>query len=348
MLINDSSFYQQIKNSKKILVLDLGFLGDTVHLIPTLWCVKQALPNAVVHVMVAEHIMSLMDLFPWIDEIIGYPRFPKGPKWYQDINRIKTLRQENYDCIINVNGSQRSLMLTWAIHAPFRLGRIQPRPFWLRRFCLTHAADVPFDTLPMYEQRWQCLKVAGFPGDKLDFPITIPPTVKAKIKDIIGSVSQFIHISPFTTEDNREIQTLQLAQLLNKINQESPKTRIALSCAPNEREQQKLLDLLIQLDFRPWKTFPGTLNLIELTAFIQKAKVHLGGDSGALHLALMTGTPTLSWFQNHPSKINDWMPRGPNHRAVIGETSRNGLLGIMDQDLLQYCLELLSLNSLSS
>ena len=83
------SFYELLKNSKKILVLDLGFLGDTVHLFPSIRLLRDHMPCARIDVMVASHIQSVMELLPWIDEVTGYPRYPKGPKWYEDYGRIR-------------------------------------------------------------------------------------------------------------------------------------------------------------------------------------------------------------------------------------------------------------------
>jgi len=42
------------------MVLDLGFLGDTVHLLPALWRVRQTYPQAELHAAVAGHNTSLM------------------------------------------------------------------------------------------------------------------------------------------------------------------------------------------------------------------------------------------------------------------------------------------------
>src|SRR5262245_6147559 len=97
MLSTKDNFYDLAKDSKKILVLDLGFLGDTIHLIPALNIIRQSLSKAKLHVMVADHIVSILEVCPWIDKVLGYPRFPKGPKWYQDIGRVFNLRKEGYD-----------------------------------------------------------------------------------------------------------------------------------------------------------------------------------------------------------------------------------------------------------
>ena len=84
------------------MLLDLGFLGDSIHLLPALWVLRQAYPEAQLHVMVSEHVTKIMEVAPWVDKIWGYPRFPRGPKWYQDFGRIRRLRAAKFDVVINL------------------------------------------------------------------------------------------------------------------------------------------------------------------------------------------------------------------------------------------------------
>jgi ADP-heptose:LPS heptosyltransferase len=58
------TFYSRTRLARKVMVLDLGFLGDTVHLLPALWMVRQAYPLAELHVTVAAQITSLLDCAP--------------------------------------------------------------------------------------------------------------------------------------------------------------------------------------------------------------------------------------------------------------------------------------------
>jgi ADP-heptose:LPS heptosyltransferase len=55
-------------------------------------------------------------------------------------------------------------------------------------------------------------------------------------------------------------------------------------------------DLLAAPDFQPWRVFAGDLDLLELAAVMQASCLHFSGDSGRLHIAWMTGVPTVSWF----------------------------------------------------
>ena len=72
----------------------------------------------------------------------------------------------------------------------------------------------------------------------------------------------------------------------------------------NNKELQTLSkDLEKKLDFTPAAVFPGTLSLLELSAIIDQAQWHIGGDSGALHVALMCDTRTLAWYRQYDGLI---------------------------------------------
>ncbi len=76
-LCNPENFLTRTRSARKIMVLDLGFLGDTVHLLPALWMVRQAYPQAELHVAVSSQVTSFMDCFPWVDRVWGYMRYPR-------------------------------------------------------------------------------------------------------------------------------------------------------------------------------------------------------------------------------------------------------------------------------
>jgi ADP-heptose:LPS heptosyltransferase len=312
-----SEFFPKISSHARVLVLDLGFLGDTIHLIPALAVIRLALPTARLEVMVAEHIKSILAVCPWLDAVSGYPRFPKGPRWYQDFGRVRDLRAKKYDVVINLNGSDRSSILTRLTGAPLRLGRVPPKmsAFW--PWCFTHTAQVPHGTKPLYVQHLDTLVAAGFPRavDGPVFPITIPDETRRSIEARLGNVPPFVHVSPFATQDEKELPAPVLADFLNAAHAVRPDLVFVLSIAPNLREQSKLAALLPLLKFEPWRVFAGDLSLVELAEVIRRAQVHLGGDSGAVHVALMAGTPTLSWWRDYAGRV-EWQPTGSNHFAV--------------------------------
>ena len=313
-----AEFFQKIPLRAHILVLDLGFLGDTIHLIPALAAIRQALPEAKLEVMVAEHIKSILAVCPWLDGVRGYPRFPKGPKWYQDFGRAGELRAAKFDVVINLNSTDRASILTRLTGAPLRLGCLLPQVpvFW--PWCFTHVTPLRVDNKPVYLQHLESLAAAGFPasGNGLVFPIVIPDDVRHSVEARLGAAPPYVHLSPFTTLDEKELPVPLLADFLNAAHASRPDLAWVISIAPNQREKDKLAALLPLLKFEPWRVFAGDLNLVELTEVIRRAQVHLGGDSGALHVALMAGTPTLSWWRDYPGRVA-WQPSGPGHFGVL-------------------------------
>jgi heptosyltransferase-3 len=331
------SFWTQSKDAKRLMVLDLGFLGDTVHLIPALWAIRQAWPKAELHVMVAEHIKSLMQVTPWVDKVWGYPRFPKGPKPWQDFGRVKALRKAKFDAVINLNGSDRSSWLTFLSGARWRLGR---RPLdgggwgWGRLF--THVVEVPFKTEPLYVQRWRCVRATGVPvGPASVFKVDIATEGRRRVGITEADDGHYIHISPFTTADRRELPLMQLAEVMMAIQSGRTNIPIVISCAPNERERVKLAELLKLITFTPWKVFAGDLNLTDLVSVLGGARLHIGGDSGGIHLAVMANISTVSWFRMSPG-LTEWQPEGLNHRVLTSDTeSEMALHGIRTNEIIE-------------
>jgi hypothetical protein len=60
---------------------------------------------------------------------------------------------------------------------------------------------------------------------------------------------------------------------------------------------------------------PPGLAIAELAAALSRCRLHVGPDSGVLHLAMALGTPTLALFRDHP-EMGEWLPRGPSHRHL--------------------------------
>jgi lipopolysaccharide heptosyltransferase III len=312
------TFFQRTREAKKIMVLDLGFLGDSVHLLPSLWMVRQAWPEAELHVTVASHITSFMSCTPWVDRVWGYMRYPRHATLRENFDMVRRLRRERFDVLINLNGSDRSSWLTFFSGARERLGRVPDDggpPFWKLMF--TAHVDYPFGSDPIYLQRCRCLEKAGFPACPPEFHVEIGAENLRPAEIPESEKGSYFHISPFTTADYKELAPEQLAELIAALGQHFPDKKIALSCAPTGRELAKMEKLLPLLPQKPWRVFAGNLNLIQVAAVIKYSALHFCGDTGTFHLAVMTQTPVAGWFWPNPG-IREWVPQSEKCRVVVG------------------------------
>ncbi len=62
---------------------------------------------------------------------------------------------------------------------------------------------------------------------------------------------------------------------------------------------------------------PGQLDLLTTYACLKRARLFIGNDSGAMHMAAAAGCPTLGLFG--PSDDRLYAPWGPDARAVRGQ-----------------------------
>ena len=337
------NFLKRTRNASKGMVLDLGFLGDTVHLLPALWMIRQAYPQAALHVTVAAHITSLMDCVPWVDRTWGYMRFPRHATLRENIQMVAALRREKFDVVINLNGSDRSSWLTFLSGARERLGRLPDDGgplFWKRMF--TAHVSHPFTGEPVYRQRCRCLEKAGFPFTPPEFHTQVDPTGLAAAEISEADGKKYFHISPFTTADYKELSPAQLAEFIGALAQRFPEKKLVLSCAPTSREREKLEQLLALLPQQPWRICAGNLKLTQLAAVIQHSALHFCGDTGPLHLAVMTNTPAVAWFWPNPG-LREWVPVAEKYHVVIG-TNKPGapfLGGIATDELVNAAQSIL-------
>jgi len=314
-----ADFFPRTRAAKKVMVLDLGFLGDTVHLLPALWMVRQAYPQAELHVAVSTHVTSLMDCVPWVNRTWGYMRFPRHATLRESFQMVAALRREKFDVLINLNGSDRSSWLTFLSGASERLGRMPGDggpPFWRRMF--TAHVEHPFKPEPVYVQRCRCLEKAGFPPAPPEFHAEIAAEHLRAAEISEADTGTYFHVSPFTTADYKEMPPAQTAEFIAGLGEIFPEKKIVLSCAPTEREQKKMTELLALLPHRPWRVLAGNLNLTQIAAVIQHSALHFCGDTGTLHLAAMTSTPTVAWFWPNPA-LRQWIPVGEKYRVIVGE-----------------------------
>lgn len=313
-----AGFYASTRTARKVMVLDLGFLGDTVHLVPSLRVLRQAYPQAELHATVSTHVTSVLDCFPWVNRVWGYMRYPRHATLRENWEMVARLRRERFDVVINLNGSDRSSWLTFFSGAPARLGR---RPsdggpwFWDRLF--TARVQYPFGVEPLYLQRVRCLEQAGFPAMPPAFDAVVRPEDLLAAGLTPADRGTYFHVSPFTTADQKELPPEQLAALVVALGRAFPGQRMVLSCAPTPRELGKMEQLLKLLPTPPWRVLAGTLNLPQLTAVIAHSTLHLCGDTGPLHLAVMTRTPMVAWFWPNPGRA-EWVPNEGPLRVLSG------------------------------
>lgn len=129
-----------------------------------------------------------------------------------------------------------------------------------------------------------------------------------------GSEAPMLAIGPAANWRGKEWRAERFAALAQRLVASGglfPGARVAVLAAAHERAQAApLIDALGPRAI----DLVGKIHLLTVAAVIKRCALFVGNDTGLMHLAAATGTPTLGLFG--PSPIEQYAPWGP-HTAVV-------------------------------
>jgi ADP-heptose:LPS heptosyltransferase len=306
------NFYEHTKSARKIMVVDLGFLGDSVHLVPALWEIKRHYPEAQLHTLSATVGAELLGLARCVDRAWAFPLTPQSPAWWRHWDLIGALRREKYDAAFNFSGADRTIFLTALTGAKWRLAHEGGRRHFWNRWLIGNWVPRRSRELPVYEQRRQVLAAAGFSLEPARFDLRVPEKARESAANIPANS---IHLSINASAAAKEWPLENWIELARMILKSDPAAHLLATAAANARESARLERLGGAVRDARLVCLPG-LNLGQLAALLQRCRLHLGADSGVLHLAAALGVSTFSVFRKYAG-LKEWLsPDALRHKYL--------------------------------
>jgi ADP-heptose:LPS heptosyltransferase len=102
-----------------------------------------------------------------------------------------------------------------------------------------------------------------------------------------------------------------------------PGSRVAVLAAPHERELAE--PLLTALPPARRIDLVGRVDLLTAAAVLRRCAMFIGNDTGLMHIAAASGTPTLGLFG--PSPVAQYAPWGPRTAWVRSADPREAMFG---------------------
>ncbi len=287
---------------RRILVIRLRSIGDTVLATPVLTTLRRELPQAEIDIALEEWVAPLLEGF----EGVGIQSI--GADAAARLRAAARLKKRRYDAVINLHGGSTSSTLTAATLAKYRLGFSHyrfPRTY-------THLYGSPADLwgtaeLHSVEQQLALIGLAGIEVDRAE-PTTLPVNAEAEasIATRIGSKERLALLHPAAAYETKQWPAANFARVAEHL--ASLGFRVAAVAARNEAETlasvQQAANCVIQAF--------DDLTLPEVTALARRADVFVGNDSGIAHIAAAVGTPSVVIFGS--SNRVHWRPwtQAPN------------------------------------
>jgi heptosyltransferase-3 len=231
---------------------------------------------------------------------------------------FKNLRRYRFDWAIELRGSDRGAIMAFLSGAPVRIGRyLNDKGAW-RNHLYTHQVS-PSPQKELYEYAAEhCLNIlAPFGLETIHRKpiLEVPPSIQSRIdtifkNEMIPADRPIIAIHAFSLWPFKEWQMPQWAKLIDYMNSRYPVT-IILTGAMEERPRVEELCSLCRI--RPYN-LAGKTSIGEMSGLLQRCRLFIGVDTGALHIAAAVDTPTIGIFGPSPAVM--WAPRGNQHSVI--------------------------------
>jgi lipopolysaccharide heptosyltransferase II len=299
--------------ARKILLVRVRSIGDTVLATPSAFALKRFLPHAEVDILVEDWVAPLLNNHPYIDNVIVLERGGMMAR----ARVARELRSANYDVVYNLHGGTTATFLTRATGAPHRVG------FKTYQYAQLHTHKAPSPLLLWGQQKAhsveQQLALLGWTG----VPVTDrPPTSLGVDAHAAGAINRRLAAAGL---DDRKIALIHPAAAfatkqwpvgnfarVGDFLAERGFAPVALVAPP---ESAVLENLLKELSV-PILSF-NDLSLPEVTALAARSQLFVGNDSGIAHIAAAVGTPSVVIFGS--SNIAHWRPWNSGAAEVVFE-----------------------------
>lgn len=296
---------------KRVLIVKLRSIGDTVLATPSLIALRRFLPDAKIDILLEDWVAPLLEGHDAVNEVLSMP-----PGNAARLKMAREIRRRRYDVAFNLHGGTTATFFVAASRAAYRIGLRS----YQYAFVYTHAfpsADNFWGTRKLHSAEQQ-LALLGFAGVPVkDRPKThLVVTDKGRTARVSGwnDCSRYALMHPSTAFFTKQWPVENFARTAEYLAEQDLKIVAIASKAENE-----VLENLKQQSKVPIQTY-NDLTLPEITTLTSKATLFVGNDSGIAHIAAAVQTPSVVIFGS--SNRTHWRPwTDAPHEIVYEEFS---------------------------
>lgn len=285
-----------IENIKKILIIKLAAIGDSILLIPSLRTLKNAFPEAEITFVCSQINYSVIKKIPYVSKIVdcNVHSFLKNPFLF--IKFIRDLRKEKYELIIDVGQWERiNAIMTMLLRSDYSIGFKTEKQFKhfgyesvVPHFRNKHELENFLDLLiPLGINITEEDKKLEYFLNKEDYNFANEFWIEHDFNDKI-----VICLHPGCGENGmpREWAVQNYIDLGKRLVSYDDNIRILITGAEHEMERCK--EIYEKIGKNSVNT-AGQYKLDNVVALVQKATLIVCSNTGMLHIASCVGTKTM-------------------------------------------------------
>lgn len=300
---------------RRVLVVRLRSIGDTVLATPSLHALRRFLPGARVDVLLEDWVAPLLEGSREVDRVVTVRRKSNSSR----LRAARELRAEKYDVVYNLHGGSTAALIVRATGAPHRVGygdyayaslhnHAAPPSSQLWGRAQTHSAEQQLALLG-----WTGVPVTDRPAARLAVNADAAARVARRLRDAgVNEGDPFALVHPAAAFETKTWAAENFARVVEHLNAVAGLTSVAVA-GPGEA---KVVEDVRSHARVPLVSFTD-LTLPELTALAARASLFVGNDSGVAHVAAAMRVPQVVVFGS--SNVAHWRPWAAVAAEVVRE-----------------------------
>jgi lipopolysaccharide heptosyltransferase II len=299
---------------RRVLVVRLRSIGDTVLATPSLYALRRFLPDAQIDILLESWVAPVLEGLALVDNIITVERGSTTSR----ARVARRLRAARYDVAYNLHGGTTATLLMRAAGAKHRVGFSSYQYSRL----LNHAAPTPTElwgqekTHSVEQQLalvgWTGVPVSDRPPTRLVVTEKAEASVALRLRAAeVDATKPLALIHPAAAFATKQWATSNFARVAEDLSARGFEA-VAIA-APSEK---RVITELVENSSAHITTFTD-LSLPEVAALAARSRLFVGNDSGIAHIAAAVGTPSVVIFGS--SNVAHWRPWTVAPSEVIRE-----------------------------
>lgn len=293
---------------RRILLIQNKRIGDVVLTAPVFHALRSAYPEAIISVVMDGACRGVDAIMPGIEPLYFY----KGGLNFKFWRKI-FFRQ--WDLCLEFTGTDRAVLVALISRASLRATYARHADSFIRRWVFPQRVESNVKTLHTIEYHLDLLKAVGISTGQMQRGISVSNTALHDTKEIlksrgIGKNFAVIHPGAARSEKMWGVDNwVRIAKFLTThIGMD-----VVLTGGGNFDELEQISQILSRSSARVF-SLAGSTTLEILAATIAQARIYVGVDTGAAHIADALGIPCVVLFGS--TNPLHWGPRSSHGRAV--------------------------------
>jgi lipopolysaccharide heptosyltransferase II len=292
-----------------VLVISLKRVGDAVLSIPAFRAIKENLPKSQVTVFADAYIKDILEEIPYIDAVVPYS---KRSTFLKKAKSVRKLSYNSFDLAVDLTCDYtfEGALWSWLSGAKYRVGY----NIWKRGFLFN--LPLQHEKGPVHATDEISYIVKSIRLDTKDKILKIKPS-----KDAKDSVQKFLRkkgvkdrglvigIHPGGYYPTQRWLSERFAEVADYATEKHSAHVVLMGGSEEEKIIQQI---------KTHRTHPSIVffnqPLGDLLALIQSCSLLICNNSGPLHMAAASGTPTVSTMG--PTIPERWWPQGEDHMVL--------------------------------